>query len=124
MTTLRLTAKCSRRSAAAGHSYCRASRAIWKRIESCARPGTTRRQRPPKRHTHTYVRFGSLAYIVPRLRHVRFTLDSGHSQCRWDVRKVPKAEVAALRRHSRPGAVTPAKSRATLQGRGLRGVGL
>src|SRR5215467_1475512 len=61
MTTLRLTAKCSRRSAAAGHSYCRASRAIWKRIESCARPGTTRRQRPPKRHTHTYVRYGPLA---------------------------------------------------------------
>ena len=39
------------------------------------------------------VRLGSLADIVQRQRHVRFTSDVDIRRCRWNVRKVPIADI-------------------------------
>jgi hypothetical protein len=42
------------------------------------------------------VRFGSLADIASRLRHVRFTSKSGHHRTLRHVRYVPKADMPPL----------------------------
>jgi hypothetical protein len=39
------------------------------------------------------VSYGSLTDITARSRHVRFTLDSGHSPVRVHVRKVPRTDI-------------------------------
>jgi hypothetical protein len=47
------------------------------------------------------VRFGSLADIASRLRHVRFTPESGHQSDISHVRYVPKADIGPLIRSPR-----------------------
>jgi hypothetical protein len=43
------------------------------------------------------VRFGSLADITARSRHVRFLI-ADIRQRRWDVRKVPQADIVAAKK--------------------------
>jgi len=40
------------------------------------------------------VRFGSLADIIQRQRHVRFTPIADIRRCRWDIRKVNRGHLA------------------------------